>query len=221
MNTRAKEAIITASPVDIINKEASSVLRNTYLLLSATLGFSGLVAFLTIDSARPNIWLFLIGAYGLMFLTHKLANSGWGIVSTFAFTGFMGYSLGPIIGSFIGAGAGAVVANALMLTATVFLGLSAYALITEKDFSFLEGFLFAGSIVLLGSIIIALSFDISGLSLAISAGFVLLSSAAILYETGSIVHGGQRNYILATIGLYVSIYNLLLSLMNLLGAGRE
>ena len=203
------------------NQAAMGVLKNTYLLLSATLAFSGLIAFLTMNISRPNIMIFLLGAYGLMFVTHKLANSAWGILSIFAFTGFMGYSIGPIIGSYVGAGAGEIVSYAMFLTAAVFLSLSSFALISKKDFSFLSGFLLAGFVVLLGSVLVTLLFSISGHGVAISAGFVLFSSGAILYETGQIVHGGQRNYILATISLYVSIYNLLLSLMSLLGASRD
>lgn len=202
----------------VVGAEAASVLKNTYMLLGLTIAFSALVAYLAMDMPRPGIIITLVGFYGLFFLTAKLRNSAWGIVSTFALTGFMGYTLGPIIGMFAGAGAMPVVANALGLTAFVFFGLSAYALITRKDFSFLAGFLTAGFFVLLGTMVLGFFMNIPGLHLAISAGFVLFSSAAILYETGNIIHGGERNYVMATIGLYVSIYNLFLSLLNLLMA---
>ena len=202
----------------LVGAEAAAVLRNTYLLLGLTIAFSALVAFLSMDAARPNFLIILVGFYGLFFLTAKLRNSVWGIVSTFALTGFMGYTLGPIIGMFAGAGAMGTVANALGLTAFVFFGLSAYALISRKDFSFLAGFLTAGFFVLIGAMILGFFMQIPGLQLAISAGFVLFSSAAILYETGNIIHGGERNYVMATIGLYVSIYNLFVSLLSLLSA---
>lgn len=202
----------------LVGADAAAVLKNTYMLLGLTIAFSALVAFFSMDMPRPGIIITLVGFYGLFFLTAKLRNSAWGIVSTFALTGFMGYTLGPIIGMFAGAGAMPVVANALGLTAFVFFGLSAYALITRKDFSFLAGFLTAGFFVLIGAMLLGFFMNIPGLQLAISAGFVLFSSAAILYETGNIIHGGERNYVMATIGLYVSIYNLFLSLLNLLMA---
>lgn len=202
----------------LVGAEAAAVLKNTYMLLGLTIAFSAVVAFFSMNLPRPGIIITLVGFYGLFFLTAKLRNSTWGIVSTFALTGFMGYTLGPIIGMFAGAGAMPVVANALGLTAFVFFGLSAYALISRKDFSFLAGFLTAGFFVLIGAMLIGFFMNIPGLQLAISAGFVLFSSAAILYETGNIIHGGERNYVMATIGLYVSIYNLFLSLLNILMA---
>jgi len=208
----------------LVGADAAKVLKNTYMLLGMTVAFSAVVAYLSMGMPRPGILITLVGFYGLFFLTAKLRNSPWGIVSTFALTGFMGYTLGPIIGMFAGAGAMPVVANALGLTAFVFFGLSAYALITRKDFQFLAGFLTAGFFVLIGAMLLSFFTNIPGLQLAISAGFVLFSSAAILYETGNIIHGGERNYVMATIGLYVSIYNLFLSLLNLLmafGGGDE
>ncbi|MCH2157779.1 MAG: Bax inhibitor-1/YccA family protein [Oleiphilaceae bacterium] len=201
-----------------LGADVSSVLKNTYMLLGLTIAFSALVAYLSMDAPRPGIIVTLVGFYGLFFLTAKLSNSAWGLVSTFALTGFMGYTLGPIIGMFAGAGAMPIVANALGLTAFTFFGLSAYALITRKDFSFLAGFLTIGFFVLLGAMLIGFFTSMPGLQLMISAGFVIFSSAAILFQTSAIIHGGERNYILATISLYVSIYNLFLSLLQLLTA---
>ena len=197
---------------------SNSVLKNTYWLLGSTLAFSALVAYLSMNAPRPGLILMLVGFYGLLFLTYKLQNSVWGLASVFALTGFMGYTLGPIIGQFAGAGAMGVVANALSMTAIVFFGLSAYAITTKKDFSFLSGFLTAGFFVLLGAVVISFFVQSSTLQLAISAGFAVFSSAAILHQTGEIVRGGERNYILATVTLFVSIYNLFLSLLSLLGA---
>ncbi len=209
MNTNAQVAL---------GSDVASVLKNTYMLLGLTIAFSAMVAYLSMGMQRPGIIITLVGFYGLFLLTAKLRNSAWGIVSTFALTGFMGYTLGPIIGMFAGAGAMPVVANALGLTAFVFFGLSAYALISRKDFSFLAGFIMAGFFVLIGAMVLGFFTSIPGLPLAISAGFVLFSSAAILFETSNIIHGGERNYVMATIGLYVSIYNLFLSLLHLLSA---
>lgn len=200
--------------------QVSSVLRNTYGLLAMTLGFSGLVAYMAqqMNAAYPNVFVVLIGFYGLFFLTVKLRNSAWGLLSTFALTGFMGYTLGPILNRYLGmANGGEVITAAFAMTALVFCGLSAYVLTTRKDMSFLSGFITAGFFVLLGATLVGIFFQISGLQLAISAGFVLFSSAAILYQTSEIIHGGERNYIMATISLYVSIYNLFVSLLQIFG----
>ncbi|MBB3101641.1 Bax inhibitor-1/YccA family protein [Azomonas macrocytogenes] len=198
----------------------SKVLRNTYGLLAMTLAFSGLVAYLAMQMkvAYPNIFVVLIGFYGLFFLTAKLRDSGWGLLCTFALTGFMGYTLGPVLNMYLGlANGGELIASAMGMTALVFFGLSAYVLTTRKDMSFLSGFITAGFFVLLGAVLVNLFFQINGLQLAISAGFVLFSSACILFQTSAIIHGGERNYIMATIGLYVSLYNLFISLLQLLG----
>ena len=205
--------------------ETSKVLRNTYALLAMTLGFSGLVAFAAQQAhvPHPGLLLTLVGFYGLYFLTMKLRNSAWGLLSTFALTGFMGYTLGPILNRYLGLANGAeLIVSAFTMTAMVFGGLSAYVLVTRKDMSFLSGFLTVGFFVLLGGSIAAMLFHLSALQLALSAGFVLFSSAAILWQTSEIVQGGERNYIMATISLYVSIYNLFLSLLQLLGImGRD
>ncbi|ATB63603.1 modulator of FtsH protease [Pseudomonas sp. TE6288] len=206
-------------------QEVSKVLRNTYSLLALTLAFSGIMAFVAqqMRVGYPNIFVVLIGFYGLFFLTNKLRDSAWGLVSTFALTGFMGFILGPILNRYLGMAGGAeVVSSAFAMTALVFGGLSAYVLITRKDMSFLSGFITAGFFVLLGAVVASFFFQISGLQLAISAGFVLFSSVCILFQTSAIIHGGERNYIMATISLYVSIYNLFVSLLQLFGImGRD
>lgn len=206
-------------------QEVSKVLRNTYSLLALTLAFSGVMAFVAqqMRVGYPNIFVVLIGFYGLFFLTAKLRDSVWGLVSTFALTGFMGFILGPILNRYLGMAGGAeVVSSAFAMTALVFGGLSAYVLITRKDMSFLSGFITAGFFVLLGAVVASFFFQITGLQLAISAGFVLFSSVCILFQTSAIIHGGERNYIMATISLYVSIYNLFISLLQLFGImGRD
>ncbi|MCX2684890.1 Bax inhibitor-1/YccA family protein [Pseudomonas sp. DCB_AW] len=206
-------------------QEISKVLRNTYSLLALTLAFSGVMAFVAqqMRVGYPNVFVVLIGFYGLFFLTNKLRDSAWGLVSTFALTGFMGFILGPILNRYLGMAGGAeVVSSAFAMTALVFGGLSSYVLITRKDMSFLSGFITAGFFVLLGAVVASFFFQISGLQLAISAGFVLFSSVCILFQTSAIIHGGERNYIMATISLYVSIYNLFVSLLQLFGImGRD
>lgn len=215
---REQPYVLQSSQVS--EQETSKVLRNTYALLALTLGFSGLVAFAAQQAGvpHPGILITLVGFYGLFFLTTKLRDSGWGLVSTFALTGFMGYTLGPILNRYLGLANGAdLIVSAFAMTAIVFGGLSAYVLTTRKNMSFLSGFITVGFFVLLGGMLAAWLFELSGLHLAISAGFVLFSSAAILWQTSEIIHGGERNYIMATISLYVSIYNLFLSLLQLLG----
>ncbi|OPX54665.1 modulator of FtsH protease [Oceanospirillum multiglobuliferum] len=200
--------------------EVNKVIRNTFMLLGITLGFSALtaVAAVAMGLERMNIFVFLIGAFGLLFLTHKLQDSIWGLPAAFAFTGFMGLTLGPLVSNYLSLpNGGQIVMTALSATALIFVGLSGYALTSKKDFSFLSGFLFAGFIILMGAVVVSLFTEIAGLQLMISAGFALFASAAILFETSQIVHGGQRNYIVATVSLYVSIYNLFTSLLHLTG----
>lgn len=199
--------------------EVNKVLKNTYLLLGMTLAFSAVMAALSFNAQPLNIWVYLIGLYGLLFATHYLANSAWGLLSIFAFAGLIGYGTGPLIGMLMSSSAGSqVVTTALGGTAFIFFGLSGYALVSKKDFSFLNGFVFAGFLVLLAAMVLNLFLQIPALQLAMSVGFMLFSSAIILMQTGAIVNGGERNYILATIALYVSIYNIFMSLIHLLMA---
>lgn len=204
--------------------EINRVLRNTYLLLGMTLAFSAVVTYVAVATRAPYLGFFptLIGFFGLLFVVHRLANSAWGLLAVFAFTGFLGYTLGPLLALYLKLPNGpALVGHALALTSAAFVGLSAYAIVTRKDFSFLGGFLVAGFFVLMGAIVLAYFTDIGGLSFAISVGVGLFACAAILFETGAIVNGGETNYIRATVGLYVSLYNLFTSLLSLLGASDD
>ncbi len=216
----AEARTVSTGTTTAISESASKVLRNTYALLAMTVAFSAVTAgYAMLSGAGPmNVFVFLIGAYGLLFLTHFTANSAWGLLSVFAFTGFMGYNLGPILGMYMAAAGYGIVVNALGLTALAFFGLSAVSATTSRDFSFLGKFIAVGFFVLLGAMIAGIFFQIPALQLAISAGFVVFASAAILYQTSAIVHGGEDNYIRATVTLYVSIYNLLMSLLHLLYA---
>lgn len=200
--------------------ETNKVLKNTYTLLALTLAFSAAVAGLamTLNLPHPGFLLMIVGFYGLLFLVHKTANSSMGLVSVFAFTGFLGYTLGPVLNMVIGAGGGQLVMTALGGTAMIFFALSAYVLITKKDMSFLNGMLFAGFWVIIVAMIANIFLQIPALSLALSAIFILFSSGVILVQTSDIIKGGERNYILATVTLYVSIYNIFISLLNLLMA---
>lgn len=199
---------------------SNKVIRNTYMLLSMTLAFSAVTAAASValKLPHPGIILTLIGFFGLLFAVHKLKDSGWGILSVFALTGFMGYTLGPVISRYLGLPNGSeIVMQAMGGTAAIFIGLSAYAVTTKKDFSFMGGFLMVGILLAFLAGLAAIFFEIPALSLTVSAAFVLLMSGLILYETSNIIHGGETNYVLATVTLFVSIFNLFTSLLQLLG----
>ena len=199
----------------------NKVLRDTYRLLSATLLFSAVVAgtSIALRLPAPGLLVTLAGYFGLLFLTYKLRNSGWGLVSVFALTGFMGYTLGPVIGYYLGLANGPqLVATTMGVTAVTFLGLSWYARSANAVNTANWGsFLMIGILTAFGMGLAAIFFQLPALSLAVSAVFVLLMSGLIMFETQNIVRGGETNYILATVTLFVSIYNLFASLLHIFG----
>ena len=198
----------------------NKVIRNTYILLSMTLLFSAATAGISmkLDLPHPGFIITLVGYFGLLFLTTKFRDSSLGILFVFALTGFMGFTLGPIINMYLGLPNGTeLVMNALGATAITFVGLSFYALSSRKDFSFLGGFIMVGVIVAFLAGIGAYFLEMQGLSLIVSAMFVILMSAMILWQTSQIINGGETNYIMATVTLYVAIYNLFTSLLHLMG----
>jgi len=204
------------SEILTINK----VLRITYALLSVTLLFSALTAGTSaaLNLPHPGIIITLIGYFGLLYLTTKYRNSSTGLVCVFALTGFMGYTIGPIINSYLSIANGSeLVITAMGATGLIFLGLSAYALTSRKDFSFMGGFLMVGILVAFLASLGAIFLEIPALSLALSSMFVLLMSGLILYQTSDIIHGGETNYIMATVSLFVAIFNLFTSLLHILG----
>ncbi len=199
----------------------NKVLRNTYALLAMTLLFSAATAGLAmaLNLPHPGLIVTLVGYFGLLFLTQKFSNSAWGLLFVFLLTGFMGLTLGPILSlylKFIPNGH-QIVMMALGGTGLIFLGMSAYALVSRRDFSFLGGFLFTGILVAFLAGLGAAFFHMPGLALAVSTMFMVLMAGLILFETSQIVHGGETNYILATVTLYVAIYNLFTSLLHILG----
>lgn len=203
----------------------NKVLRNTYMLLSMTLIFSAMCAGLAMAMDVPYLGFWpLIGAFALLFVINKMKNSIWGVALVFAFTGLMGFCLGPIISYYMATSGGSqIVATAMSLTGIIFFSLSGYALVTKKDFSFMAGFLMTGMWVVIGSMVLLfvgsfMGWQLSGLHLAISAAIVMLMSGFILFDTSRILNGGETNYIMATVSLYLSIYNLFTSLLHLLGA---
>lgn len=197
------------------------VLRNTYALLSMTLIFSGIIAAVSMAYQWPYMGpLITLGGYfALLFITSALRNSGWGILSVFALTGFMGATLGPLISFYVArfANGSEIVTLSLGGTGAIFLVMSAIALTTKRDLSFMGKFLIIGLLVAFIAGIANIFLEISGLSLAVSSMFLMLSSLLIAYETQQIVRGGETNYIMATVTLYVSIYNIFTTLLHLLG----
>jgi modulator of FtsH protease len=216
-----QERIITARPQESV-LETNKVLRNTYMLLSMTLLFSALTAGIsaTLNLPHPGMIITLVGYFGLLFLTSKFRDSSMGLVFVFALTGFMGYTLGPIISAYLTmfSNGSELVMMAMGGTGVIFLGLSGYALTTRKDFSFMGASLMIGILVAFLAGLAAYFFNMPALSLGVSAMFVLLMSGLILYQTSEIIHGGETNYIMATVTLFVSIFNLFTSLLHLLGA---
>ncbi len=203
--------------------QTNKVLRNTYFLLSMTLLWSALVAgvSMALNLPRPGIIIMLVGFYGLLFLTEKNRNNSMGLLFTFLFTGFLGYTIGPILNMYIGAGMGDVILTALGGTALSFMAASAYALTTKRDLSFLNGVLMAGFVVFLIGMGANIFLQMPLLHLAMSGMFILFSTGAILLTTQSIIRGGETSYISATITLYVSIYNIFISLLSILGIMRD
>ena len=200
------------------------VIRNTYMLLSMTLLFAAITAAASVAMRlpHPGLIITLVGYFGLLFAISKFRDSGLGVALVFALTGFMGYTLGPIVSHYLGLpNGGQTVTMAMGGTAAIFLGLSGYALSTRKDFSFMGGFLTVGILVAFLAGLAAIFFEIPALSLTVSAAFVLLMSGLILYETSNIIHGGETNYVMATVTLFVSIFNLFTSLLQLLGLANS
>jgi modulator of FtsH protease len=217
---------IAASRSQTSTLVTNKVIRNTYMLLSMTLLFSALTAgvSMALNLPHPGLLLTLGGYFGLLFLTAKFRHGALGLAFVFALTGFMGYTLGPILNAYLALpNGGQVVMTAMGATGAIFLGLSGYALTTRKDFSFMGGFLMVGILVAFMAGLGAMFFEMPGLSLAVSSMFVLLMAGLILYETSNIIHGGETNYIMATVTLFVAIFNLFTSLLHLLSAtgGQE
>ena len=219
---RPASALTASAPA--ATPEAARVLRNTYALLSLTLLFSAGVAAtsLVLTLPAPGILLTLAGYFGLLFAVFKLQNSAWALPAVFGLTGFMGYTLGPLLSQSLALpGGGQVVTMALAATGATFMALSGWVLTTRRDFSFMGSFLFAGMVIAVLCGVAAILLQIPALGLAVSAMVALLSAGLILHDTSRIIHGGETNYVLATVGLYVSLFNLFASLLSLFGLGGQ
>ena len=220
LNQNAAQAVYDAPAQDSV-LATNKVLRNTYLLLAMTLLFSAVTAGISMAVGLPQgaaLVLVLVG-FGLLFVVNRMADSSKGLWAIFAFAGVMGASLGPMLSYYLAMPSGpALVMQALGGTAVVFFGLSAYALTTRKDFSYMGGFLMVGLIVAVVAMIANIFLAIPALSLTISAAVIMIMSGLILFDTSRIINGGETNYIRATVGLYLNIYNLFVHLLHLLTA---
>lgn len=204
----------------LIDGAGRKVLRNTYMLLGLNLAFSALIAYMSMAARwpAPGILLTLAGYFGLLFAVNKFRDSGTGVLLTFALTGFMGYTIGPLLNAVMSLPGGSqTITLALGATAGVFLAMSGWATVTRRDLSGMGSFLFIGMIVALLAGLGAIFFQIPALSLTVSAVVVLLMAGMIAFETQRIVRGGETNYVMATTGLFVSIFNLFTSLLQLFG----
>jgi modulator of FtsH protease len=216
LNTAGMESVISTN----------KVLKNTYMLLGMTLMFSAVTAGISMAvglSHGAGLILSLVG-FGLLFVVNRTADSGKGLPAIFAFTGVMGAALGPMLNYYAAMPGGpALVMQALGGTALVFFGLSAYALSTRKDFSYMGGFLMVGLLVAVVAMVANIFLNIPALSLSISAAVVMIMSGLILFDTSRIINGGETNYIRATLSLYLNVYNLFIHLLHLLTAlsGRD
>jgi modulator of FtsH protease len=213
-------SVVTRSTTGV--RETNKVLKNTYMLLSLTLLFSALMAGVSMAVNAPpmtNLVCFGLSIVLLWFVLPRTANSAAGIGVVFALTGLLGFGLGPILSMYLSlANGGQIITTALGGTGVIFLGLSAFVLVTKKDFSFLGGFLVIGFLVVLMAALANIFLAMPAMSLAISAAVIFIMSGFILYDTSRIINGGETNYILATVGLYLSIYNIFVSLLQILGA---
>lgn len=217
----------TTAGGQVIASDSQKVLRNTYMLLAMTLVFSAAMAGVSMAMGVPygvSLVSSLVALGLLWFVMPRTANSSAGIVTVFAITGLLGFGLGPVITHYLSFSNGSqIVMLALGITGVAFAGLSGYALVSRRDFSFMRSFLMIGVLIAFVAGIVSLvaamvGYPMPALALTVSAMFAFLMCGMILWQTGEIINGGETNYVLATISLYVSIYNLFTSLLHLLGA---
>ena len=212
---------VATARYDTVTLETNKVLKNTYMLLGMTLAFSALTAGVSMALNLPLVMglVFTLIGFVLLFAVNRMADSAKGLPAIFAFTGVMGAGLGPMLNAYLAMPGGPqLVMQSLAGTAFIFFGLSAYALQSKRDFSFMSGFLFAGLIVAIVAMVANIFLGIPALSLTISAAVVMIMSGLILLDTSRIINGGETNYIRATVGLYLNIYNIFVHLLHLLGA---
>ena len=212
----------TATTSVEVSESALKVLKNTYFLLGMTLSFSAICAVIGMMLRMPYLGLWMLLPYiGILFAVEKNKNNSWGIVWVFALTGWLGLTLAPILSAYMGAIGFEPIALALGGTATIFFASSAYVLTTKKNLNFMTGFLMTGILVAFIAGVANVFLQIQGLALAVSCMFLVLSSGLMMWQTSAIIHGGETNYISATVTLFVSIYNVFLSLLSLIGMSND
>lgn len=212
---RPREAVLSTN----------KVIRNAYMLLALTLLFSALTAgaAIALHLGYGAALVMDFAALGLLwFVLPRTANSGAGVGVVFAITGLLGAGLGPMLTYYLSIPNGStIVMTALGGTGAIFLGLSAYALTTRRDFSFMGGFLVVGLLVALLASLANIFLAIPALWLALDAVVIMIMSGYILYYTSMAIHRGETNYLMLTIGLYIAILNIFTSLLHLLGAAND
>jgi len=200
----------------------TSVLRNTYLLLSLTLLFSSAMAAyaMTVQASFASSLITFILSFVLLFATSALRNSGWGIVMVFAFTGCMGYSMGPMLNHFIHGYSNGhqLILTALVGTGATFFVSSAYVLVAKKELSGWGKFLMIGLVMCIIASIANFFFKMPAMQLAVSTILVVISTMLMMYDTSRIIYSGERNYIMATMSLFIDILMLFQNLLALLGS---
>jgi modulator of FtsH protease len=198
------------------------VLHNTYMLLGVTLAFSAAMAGVAMSLNVPHFGLWTLLPYFLcLWMTEKNKNNASGILWVFALTGWLGFTLGPILNMYLAVRGSEPIMLALGSTALVFFAASAFVMTTRKNLNFMTGFLMTGMLVAFVAAIANIFLQIPALALTISAAFALISTGMIMWQTSAIIHGGERNYISATVTLFVMIYNLFLSLLHLFGMNDD
>lgn len=217
METRTNPVISNVLP-----EEVSKVLRNTYALLAMTVLFSAVTAGIAMALNVPFLGLWtLIPYFGFLWMTEKNKNKASGLFWVFALTGWLGFTVGPIISYYLQTSGAEPVLLALGGTALIFFACSAYVLTTRKNLGFMSGFLITGLIVAFVAAIANMFLQIPGLAIALSCMFLVISAGLLMWQTSEIIHGGERNYISATVTMYVMLYNIFTSLLHLIGMGGD
>ncbi|MGV6807410.1 MAG: Bax inhibitor-1/YccA family protein [bacterium] len=218
VRTQTTDSVVSTA----LSPQAVKVLKNTYALLAMTVAFSAVMAGVAMAVNAPFMGLWTLLPYFIcLWMVEKNKNSTAGLFWVFALTGWMGFTLGPILAYYLATSGSNVIMTALGGTALIFLACSGYVLTTRKNLSFMSGFLMTGILVAFVAAIANYFLQIQGLSLAVSCMFLVICSGLVMWQTSEIIHGGETNYISATVTLYVMLYNIFSSLLHLIGVGDD
>ena len=222
LNKYSSKTVPSGIQSTALDPAVAKVLRSTYMLLGVTLAFSALMAGVSMAINAPFFGLWTLLPYFIcLWMVEKNKNNASGIAWVFALTGWLGFTLGPILSMYLAVTGAKPIMMALGSTALVFFGASAYVLTTRKNLSFMTGFLMTGILVAFVASIANYFLQIPALAITVSAVFAFLSAGIIMWQTSAIIHGGERNYISATVTLFVMIYNLFLSLLHIFGVMND